>query len=72
MSLPKTSWPGIFSFVWWYVERTVKAAAARIPIKGSASSTYVPVDCTYVHGSLILDVVSLWLRSPVGSQGKQV
>ena len=41
VSLPKTSWPGILHLVLWYVERTVKSAAARIPIHGPAPSTYV-------------------------------
>ena len=34
--------PDFFCLVPWYVPRTVKAASARIPIYGSASSTYVP------------------------------
>ena len=37
---PKTSCPRLFPLVVWYVERTVKAAAARIPIHGSAPSAY--------------------------------
>ena len=52
MYLPKTSWPGIFSFVLWYVDRTSKDSAARIPIHGSASSTYVFVDYE-VHSTII-------------------
>ena len=40
MSRPKISWPGLFSLVLWYVDCTAKAAASRIPINGSASSTY--------------------------------
>ena len=42
---PKTSCPRIFPLVVWYVERTAKAAAARIPIHGSSSSTYVSCRC---------------------------
>ena len=41
MSLPETNWPGIFSFNRLYVDRTENSAAAKIPINGSASSTYV-------------------------------
>ena len=41
MSRPKTSWTGLFSLVLWYVYCTAKAAAANIPIHGSASSTYI-------------------------------
>ena len=48
MSLPKTNWPRILALVVCYVERTSKAAAARIPINGSVSSTYVSCRL-YVH-----------------------
>ena len=41
MSLPNTNCPRIFNFIMWYVDCTAKSAAARIPINGSASSTYV-------------------------------
>ena len=41
MSRPKTDWIIIFCFVWWYVLCTMKYASARMPIHGSASSTYV-------------------------------
>ena len=37
----KTSCTGMFCLVLWYIDRTTKAAAARIPIHGSASSTYI-------------------------------
>ena len=41
VSLPNNNWSGLLNLVWWYIERTVKAATDRIPIHGSASSTYV-------------------------------
>ena len=41
MSRPKTSWPEILPLDVWYVERTAKASAARIPDHGWGSSTYV-------------------------------
>ena len=41
MSQPKTKRPVLFYLVRWYIDRTVKATAARIIIQGSALSTYV-------------------------------
>ena len=41
MYQPNIIWPGILSFVLWYVDRTKKADASRIPIHGSASYIYV-------------------------------
>ena len=40
MSWPKNSLLGLLPLVVWYVERTAKAAAARISIRWSASYTY--------------------------------
>ena len=40
-SRPKTRCTGLLTLVVWYVKRTAKAATARIPIHGSALSTYV-------------------------------
>ena len=41
MSQPKTIWPELLTLVVQYLERTAKAAVARIPIHGSAPYTYV-------------------------------
>ena len=41
MYWPKTIWPRLLPLVVWYVYHTAEAAAARILIHGSASSTYV-------------------------------
>ena len=41
ISWPNTSQPGLLPLLQWYVERTAKSAAARIPIHGPESSTYV-------------------------------
>ena len=38
---PKTNWPWLFCLVWRYILCTTKSNAARMPIYGSASSTYV-------------------------------
>ena len=48
MSRPKNNWPGFFSLVRWYIDRTVKASVLRIPIQGSESSKYVSCRL-YVH-----------------------
>ena len=36
-----TNWTRLFPLVRWYVDHTAKAASARIPIRVSASSTYI-------------------------------
>ena len=41
ISRPKTIWYGLFPLVRWYVYRTTKAAADRIPIHVSVLYTYV-------------------------------
>ena len=48
MSQQKNNWPGLFCSVHCYVLHNAKAVAARIPIHGSASSTYVSCRL-YVH-----------------------
>ena len=72
VSYPKTNWPGFFCLVRWYVLRTMKAAAAKMPIHGSESSKYVSVDYRNVQDSLILDVFFLWLLLPMDYMRKHV
>ena len=45
MFRPKTSWTRLLHLILWYVEHNAKAAASRIPIHVSASSTYVHCRC---------------------------
>ena len=49
MSRTITNWPGIFRLFRWYIDRTAKATAANIHIKGSAS--YIHVSCRLYVGT---------------------
>ena len=58
MSSPKTNWTEMLTLVRWYILCTTREAAARMPVHGSASSTYIycRLYVSYVHDSLVLDV----------------